>query len=202
MNLKQLHKRYTDPNLVLIYQFGKVGSTTLADSIEGAVNVHDLFGYHMCPYGFQQRNKWTYRKLIFPIDRALRRWWIGKRKSTDIIVPLRQPWERNLSMFFQDLPFWYVQHFVENRAKQKREGLGLLKEIFEQTFQHDACDAWFEKEFCRLTGISFDEITIQTEAVANGTAQSIASSETTRNLLTDIERRFLTARFNESSSID
>lgn len=158
INLGRLKKRYTDPKLVLIYQFGKVGSTTLADSIEGAVNVHDLFGNHLCPCGFRQRNKFFYRKLVFPVDRAMRRRWIRGRATTNIIVPLREPWKRNVSMFFQDLPFWYVEHFIQNRAVQKREGLGLLREIFEQTFDHDGCEHWFDREFSKLTSISLSEI--------------------------------------------
>jgi len=66
-------------------------------------------------------------------------------------------------MFFQDLPFWYVEHFIRNKANQKREGLGLLQEVFEQTFEHDGCDQWFDSEFSRLTGISLDEIPFEKE---------------------------------------
>lgn len=151
-------QRYSRDDLVLIYQFGKVGSTTLADSIEGAVNVHDLFGNPLCPPSFRQRHKLIYRWFKFPIDRFLRRRLIGKRKETKIIVPLRTPWSRNISMFFQDLPFWYVKHFSENRTKQKIDGTEILKHIFQKTFDHDGPDKWFQNEFCRLTGISFEAI--------------------------------------------
>ena len=61
-------------------------------------------------------------------------------------------------MFFQDLPFWYVEHFANNRANQKVEGLDLLKEIFLRTFEHHAVDEWFRKELTKLTGITLDEI--------------------------------------------
>ena len=158
MNLPQLYKRYTDPNLALIYQYGKVGSTALAYSIPGAVNVHDLYGNVMCPCGFRQRNSLAYRFAGFPLDRFLRRLIIKRRKSIDIVVPIRDPWERNISMFFEDLPFWFVHHFATKRANKKVEGLGLLKEIFSETFEHDGPDKWFQKEFCRFTGIGFDEI--------------------------------------------
>jgi len=158
MNLKRLYKRYADPNLVLVYQYGKVGSTTLADSIPGAVNVHDLYANPLCPCGFQQRFSWAYRKTGYPLDRFFRRTVIGRRPSTDIIVPLRAPWERNISMFFQDLPFWYVDYFQNSDAIQKVEGLGLIQQAFTARFDHDGTDHWFEREFCRLTGIAFADI--------------------------------------------
>ena len=158
MNLKRLFQRYSNSDLVLVYQSGKVGSTALAASLPGGLNVHDLYGYVMCRCGFEQRFSWWYRKLVFPVDRFLRRFMIKRRSSIDIIVPVRQPWERNVSMFFQDLPFWYVHYFATRKANQKVEGLELIKTIFEDTFDHQAADNWFQNEFCRFTGIEFDDI--------------------------------------------
>jgi hypothetical protein len=164
IDVKRLIKRYSDPNLVLIYQFGKVGSTTLAASIEGAVNVHDLYGNPICPAGFNLRNKWSYRKIGFPVDRLFRRVLLNRRKKIDIIVPVREPAGRNLSMFFQDLSFWYVKHFANNRAYAKSEGMDLLKEVFTKSFDHDGADRWFEKEFCRFTGLDFEQMPFNKEA--------------------------------------
>ncbi len=158
MKFKSIVKRYADPNLVLVYQYGKVGSTSLADSIPGGVNVHSLYATALCPCGFRQRYSALRRWVAFPIDRFMRRVLIRRRPCVDIIVPLRVPWERNLSMFFQDLPFWYVQYFAENKANQKIEGIDLIKQIFETMFDHDGPERWFREEFCRLTGMKFGEI--------------------------------------------
>ena len=158
MNIKGILKRYRDPDLVLVYQFGKVGSTTLADSIPSAVNVHDLFGNPLCPPGFRYRNSAAYRWAGFPIDRLLRRTLIGRRKQTDIIVPVRKPWERNISMFFQDFPFWYTHFFATRKATQKIEGLELIQRIFTEAFDHDGPEKWFAGEFTRLTGIKIGDI--------------------------------------------
>lgn len=164
MKLKRFYERYTDPNLVLVYQYGKVGSTTLADSIPGAVNLHDLFANPLCECGFRQRHSLGYRKVGFPLDRLFRRTIIKRRPSTDLIVPLRAPWERNISMFFQDLPFWYVDYLTNSKATQKVEGIGLIQQAFETRFDHQGTDRWFEREFCRLTGIPFAEIQFDKEA--------------------------------------
>jgi len=158
MNLQDIYQRYKNPELVLVYQFGKVGSTTLADSIPGAVNVHDLFGNPLCPCGFKYRNSFSYRHLRFPIDRLMRRTLIRRRKNTDIIVPLRAPWERNISLFFQDFPFWYVNFFATRKTTQKVEGLELIQRVFLESFDHDGPENWFNGEFTRLTGITLNDI--------------------------------------------
>jgi len=158
MNLLQLYRRYSDPSLALIYQSGKVGSTALAYSIPGAVNVHDLYGNLPCPCGFRQRYSMMYRFVGFPVDRFVRRLIIKRRTSVDVIVPVRPPWERNISMFFEDLPFWFVHHFTNHRGSKKVEGLGLLREIFSKSFDHDYPDEWFQKEFGRFTGLALGEI--------------------------------------------
>lgn len=158
MNLNHLRRRYADPDLVLIYQSGKVGSTTLANSIPGAVNVHDLYANPLCPPGFRARHSNFYRLLGYRPDRFVRRRLLALRESTDVIVPVREPWERNVSMFFQDLPFWYAEHFDKHNATQKAEGIGLLQEIFLTTFPHDGADRWFSDEFSRLTGIPLETI--------------------------------------------
>lgn len=158
MNLRQLQERYSDPELVLVYQFGKVGSSSLAASIDGAVNVHDLFANPICPPGFRFRNSFLFRHVGFPVDRAVRRGLLRRRDSVDIIVPVRPPWERNVSMFFQDLAFWYTEYFSTRKSEQKVEGIELLQQIFMEIFPHDAPDRWFQEEFTKLTAIELDKI--------------------------------------------
>lgn len=79
-------------------------------------------------------------------------------------MPLREPAERNISMFFQDLPFWYVKYFSENKGYARSEGIQILKEIFDCSFPHDACDDWFENEFSRFTGIKIEDIAFDMNA--------------------------------------
>ncbi|WP_144059959.1 putative capsular polysaccharide synthesis family protein [Rhodopirellula sallentina] len=156
--IKGFLRRYSCKQLVLIYQFGKVGSTALASSIEGAVNVHDLYGMVPCPCGLRYRFSLAYRFLGLPMDRFVRRLLLRRREKIDIIVPVREPWSRNLSMFFEDLAFWYVDYFSTRRASKKVEGLALLKQVFLQSFEHESADSWFQKEFCRFVGVRLDEI--------------------------------------------
>lgn len=150
-------RSYLDDGLVLVYQFGKVGSTAVSGSVEKSLNVHDLYGNVMCPPGFKLRNSLLYR-FFFPFERCVRRLILRSRKEVLIIVPLRLPYERNISMFFQDLPFWYVDYFSKNKGYAKGEGVGILLDVFEKRFPHNSCDEWFEREFSKFTGIKLEDI--------------------------------------------
>ncbi|WP_197468610.1 putative capsular polysaccharide synthesis family protein [Alcanivorax sp. HI0083] len=148
---------------VFVYQYGKVGSTSLSQALKSGVNMHDLYGNVMCPPGFKYRYTLAYKVLFF-IDRFIRRFFIKRSSEILMIVPLRRPEERNVSMFFQDLPFWYVSYFSKNPGYAKGEGVGILQEIFSEYFPHYACDAWFDKEFSRFTGIRLEDIEFDTES--------------------------------------
>ena len=147
-----------NPDMVLVYQYGKVGSTALADSLEYGLNAHDLYGNPMCPPGFKIRNSLFYRLFLYKLLRFFKRNLIRMRGEVCIVVPLRSPAERNISMFFQDLPFWYAYYFSKNKAYAKSEGIGILQEIFSTCFPHKFCDNWFDKEFSRFTGIGLGDI--------------------------------------------
>jgi len=150
--------KYINKDLVLVYQYGKVGSTTISHSVPNSINVHDLYGTVMCPPGFKYRHGLFYRKIYFPIDRLVRRTLIRRNKKIKIIVPVRDPVDRNVSMFFQDLPFYYVDYFAKHKGYAKSEGNDLLKDVFIKSFNHQSPDEWFSREFSRFTGISVDEI--------------------------------------------
>lgn len=153
-----------NPDLVLVYQYGKVGSTALADSLEYGLNAHDLYGNPMCLPGFKMRNSLFYKFFLYRLLRFFKRVLIKVRGETRIIVPIRAPAERNISMFFQDLPFWYAYYFSKKKAYAKSEGIGVLQEIFSTCFPHRFCDDWFDNEFSKFTGIGLEDINFDAES--------------------------------------
>lgn len=161
--IRSIVKRFTSRNLVLIYQYGKVGSTSLANSIDGAVNVHDLYCNPICPSSFELRYSILNRHVFFPLDRLFRRLLLKLRAEVTIVVPIREPWSRNISMFFQDLPFWYVKHFQQFPVTQKQESLNLIKDIFLRSFEHNGPENWFKNELMRLTGIDYRKLEFNKE---------------------------------------
>ena len=148
-----MYKRYRNEANVLIYQMGKVGSSSLEHSIPGAINVHTLFANSPCPPHFKNQSRglkgWLRHSLPFVFKRiALRR-----RNVLKIITLVREPVSRNRSMFFQDLYHWLADYVVSAKASAKTEGLELLQACYEEHFNHDYFDSWFNNEIKKLTGV-------------------------------------------------
>lgn len=150
-------EKYKEENLVLIYQPGKVGSSSLEASISSGVNIHGFFDYYPCPpalkmrYSFAQRMKLkAYRFAALQTVRS--------RKNTKIILPVRDEADRNVSMFFQDFSFWYASYISKVVGKHKNESKSLITDCFESVFPHFIADTWFESEFKRLTGSGLEAI--------------------------------------------
>jgi hypothetical protein len=53
------------------------------------------------------------------------------RREVCVIVPVRSPAERNISMFFQDLPFWYAHYFAKKRRTLKVKELVFFRKYFQ-----------------------------------------------------------------------
>lgn len=153
--------KWTSDDSVLIYQYGKVGSTALNKSIPGSISTHDLYGFMPGKLGLRLTKGWWYVNCWIYVDRFIRRALIGRRKKIKIIVPLRDPASRNLSMYMQKLPYYYADYFRLYPDNALSEGDDLIKRIYLNTFCHEYCDLWFEHEFSRFTKINIDEIKLE-----------------------------------------
>ena len=70
-----------------------------------------------------------------------------------IISLVRDPLDRNIAMFFQDLHFWLAAYIQQHPDRMREEGHQLLIDAFNELFPHKyPCD-WFDLELKRLTGI-------------------------------------------------
>jgi len=76
----------------------------------------------------------------------------GKRK---IITFSRDPLARNISMFFQELPYYMVgaESFHKYQSYGRGHGLEELQYVFEHYFNHAYALEWFDKEFYNFTNI-------------------------------------------------
>lgn len=147
-----------------MYQMGKVGSSAIEAAIPGSVQIHDFYFTPPC---------YVHRSLAYPapwryaahrcslvMRRALVK---AKREEKKIITLVRNPLERNISMFFQSLPYWLIEYqtgIVSGRVGvgARVEGVDFLHDCFERIFPHSYPAEWFDKEMKRLTGIDiFDE---------------------------------------------
>lgn len=149
-------KAYADKENVLIYQMGKVGSTSLEQAMPGSIHLHTLFfGWptHRPP---SPRRNTIGKKIRGAIYDAVRRRAIRSRENIKIITLVRDPYARNVSDFFQGLTYWmfcyvfYSGTRVDTRANSDET---LVYNAFDTVYDHDYALTWFEKEFKRMTGI-------------------------------------------------
>lgn len=160
-----LFKVYSKAGNVLIYQMGKVGSTSYEKALKGSIHTHSLYNNNPCQFKVDFLNHSVYLKFKILLLTVLRRFAIRRREKIKIISFVREPFSRNISMFFQNLPYWQVKYdqiSKENKAISKgdtrSEGGGVLINTFDFAFDHDYCSSWFDKEIKRFTGIDVYQV--------------------------------------------
>ena len=142
---------------VLIYQMGKVGSSSLASSIKNSFHVHNLYysGFEMFPS--PERAKLELRGLSF-LKYILRNYIVRVAiffaPEVKIITLVREPISRNISMFFQALPFWLCRIYMSEREVVRTENEDVILKAFRKYYNHNLYKLWFDKELKRLTGFN------------------------------------------------
>ena len=156
--IKKLKRGYrrimssSESDAVLVYQMGKVGSTSLTASIEGAVHLHTLYANPPCKELLKLERATLPMKVLGFFYDLIRQYAVKLRKEVKIITVIRTPVERNVSMFFQDLPYWYVKYKRSNPDVSRFSNGGDIEAMYEDVFPHSYPDEWFDKEIKRLTG--------------------------------------------------
>lgn len=147
-------KKYASPEFILIYQMGKVGSTSLEAAIEKSANLHTLYNNHPCPYNHTLRylglNAWAKERFLTLVKKAI----LCRRKELKIITIFREPLSRNLSMLMQDYAFWHCHAFRNGYISGKSEDANVPRTVFEKAFNHDYPYRWFDNEIKKLTSIN------------------------------------------------
>jgi hypothetical protein len=135
--------------LILVYQMGKVGSSSLEKAIPGALHIHTLFGGR-----YWLLRRFDKRRLGVRFVTALRllklRCELKFARSVKIVTLVRSPHARNMSWFFQrlyvDLNYFYQDNNVDPRVAEFQ----VLFSAFEynaKRLENYLFDSWFEKEF-------------------------------------------------------
>ncbi|TCJ26450.1 hypothetical protein E0X81_12025 [Halomonas sp. GDM18] len=163
-------KSFLKSNNIYIYQMGKVGSSFLERSLENAIHIHNFYPNNRpCSYydiylkKLRGRLYWSKYKAVMYIKRY------GARKGKNLfIVPIRDPFSRSKSMFFQNLHMYFVashnytnldnKFVVNDRASNK----DLLSDLFNSRFEFDYFDRWFREDFEKLFDISILEYKFDT----------------------------------------
>jgi hypothetical protein len=150
--LKETYRIYSNVDNVLIYQMGKVGSTSLENSLKNSIHIHTLYGNPPCHVQYKQRRN-GFKAVVGYIGDIVRRFAIKKRSKIKIISLVREPYSRNVSMFFQDLSHWIYYFVGQGNYDNRVEDKNYLYKVFLESFDHDYLNNWFDKELKRFTGI-------------------------------------------------
>ncbi|WP_268225534.1 putative capsular polysaccharide synthesis family protein [Sinomicrobium oceani] len=156
MKIIELIKKYLDANDILIYQMGKVGSTSLENSLSNSTHFHTLYDRRLCQFYIDSRQVSKSVKIKHYLLSRLRVSLIKRRKKVKIITLVRNPYDRNVSHFFQDLQFWLSYHSLK-KEEFREENKDLIKECFEESFNFDYATNWFKEEIERFCGIKIQE---------------------------------------------
>ncbi|WP_199611274.1 putative capsular polysaccharide synthesis family protein [Flocculibacter collagenilyticus] len=160
---KKLFQRYLNKDSVFIYQMGKVGSTSLEGSIDGAVHVHTFHARnHTCPVRLRGMARFGGRyylnrlkqELVYIVCKCL----FKRRRQTKIISLVREPLSRNISMFFHDIDAYIFSAYTNclgggRQLSTREQSSNFLVEVFSSEFNHEYPVKWFDEELKATTGI-------------------------------------------------
>lgn len=138
---------------ILIYQMGKVGSSSILQSLQAQPNLYPIHVHYIFPENVRWRQQLRQQKNTperavmyrgIPIYRQL----IQAERPVKIITPVREPIGRNLSFFFQVFELYTgVSHQHSNLSIDE------LCEIFLRKNEHDLAINWFDIEFQKALGV-------------------------------------------------
>ena len=139
---------------IIIYQPGKVGSSTIYESLRKQIqwpvfHTHRLYPPHVEALRESAKKMGQKKPIGGEFNHMLYRKLINKHIPLDIIVLVREPIERNFSAYFENLDrFWGIKNAHE--AIKIKE----LISNFLSDYPHRTQIDWFDQEFLPTLGIN------------------------------------------------
>lgn len=150
--LKYIIELYTGDQ-ILIYQMGKVGSSTLEKSISKlGINVRHIHSFgNTSNYNFNKESKLKGIKKII-MKNIYKLTFRMRRKNIRIITLMRDPVSRNISTLFQELPAMLYKHEKNNNRREQKLDI-MLDEFLEEYVDGNIPLKWFDEELKYFMGI-------------------------------------------------
>jgi LPS sulfotransferase NodH len=153
-------------NPLLVYQMGKVGSTSVVESLKAAGWSGPVYQFHGINPQKHAREEWLYRRNFRHDPQRPRHLWISQyfaerlaqpappNRPWKVVTLVRDPVARNLSSFFQILELELDWAASTSRRLTNRKNIHELSQLFlEQVDWHDDPLEWFDVEFKPAFGI-------------------------------------------------
>ncbi|WP_181346896.1 putative capsular polysaccharide synthesis family protein [Thalassobacillus sp. CUG 92003] len=151
-------------NSVLIYQMGKVGSTSIETYLNQ--NEYNVFHSHSFrnPIMYDQFKGLKSVRGFFPLHKRLKYKMITNLYSKQMLLKMnnklkiislvREPISRNISIFFQGLHFpIYDMNRMYNNRFNNNTSKDMLKRMFLNHFNHEYGINWFDYEFKKVFSV-------------------------------------------------
>ena len=167
--LFQLRLRWEErraPNPLLVYQMGKVGSTSVVRSLLAAGWTGRIYQFHGVDPKNHAREEWFYRRNFGRDPQRPRHLWASQyfaqrlaarappSRPWQVVTLVRDPVARNLSSFFQILQLELDWAAYAGRRLTHRASVSELSRLFlEQVDWHDDPLEWFDVEFKPVFGM-------------------------------------------------
>lgn len=139
------------PSPILIYQMGKVGSSTVERSLKGigrpVVHIHHLNPRTRAAVRRQHEEKGLPTPAHYrAADAVLRD--LEQGRQLDVVTLVREPVSRNISAFFQN-----IRVFGHDPERLGPERVAELTEQFIERYAHHVPLRWFDDELREMLGI-------------------------------------------------
>jgi hypothetical protein len=146
-------------HLIIVHQMGKVGSTSIVESLEAMSLGMPIYHTHSLNLEHLQRREQQKRQQgQTPPPRIIQGQYLrkaidqkGSGKTWHIITLVREPISRNVSAFFQNIGD-YIPNFAQARSANQIS-LDEIVTIFLEQYNHDWPSTWFDSEVKQVFGI-------------------------------------------------
>src|SRR5690554_1159256 len=136
---------------------GKVGSTTLESSLPKSRHLHTLYGYPSARKAVDYKRRGLLKEVRRYGFWLLQRLSIRRSSDVKIVSLVRNPFDREVSQFFQDLEHWLSYYALKHGVDKRLEMADFVERCFEHAYDFDYAAGWYHREIGRLTGIDLED---------------------------------------------
>lgn len=175
---RRLRKKYPKSRKkILIYTMGKVGSTSIYESLLGHYKTHNCIHLHRLSNEYLTEREQLMKRDVFPnkknfsehlfTDLLWKPQWVktnffNEDSELSVITVIREPISRNISLFFQWMEFREHEDQYEFKSRHRKypyhittpkDDISALYKIFFEEFDANTHLEWIETEFNQVLGI-------------------------------------------------
>lgn len=168
--LLSLLRQISHPDAIFVYQMGKVGSTSIVAALPNSVHLHTLYGYAAASAALDFKRQTLLGRLQRLAFWLVVRARLRLRREIRIITITRNPYDREVSQFFQDLEHWLSYRTLRIGSDPYQQYRDTIVDCFENYYDFQFGRNWYARELGKFTGLRLADVAFDKER-GFGTAQ-------------------------------